>query len=89
MEYTVIDLDQFRDLLKDAAVAADPRSGGLLDYRDLQELLARVTAEASSLLEEHESLESRLTRSARNVIGQGKRGPRQWLGSDQSSHLLH
>ena len=89
MEYMVIDLDEFRDLLKDATVAADPRSGGLLDYRDLQQLLARVAAEASSLLEEHESLECRLTRSARNAIGQGKRGSRQWLGSDQSFNSIH
>ena len=85
----VLDLDEFRNLLNDAKVAADPRSGGLLDYRDLQQLLAHVAAEASNLLEEHESLEGRLTRSAAHAIGQAKRGPRTWLGSDQSAHSIH
>ena len=58
----VMDIERFRSLLKDAAIAADPRSGGLLDYRDLQQMLAKVAAEASSLLEECNARDIRLTR---------------------------
>jgi hypothetical protein len=59
-----MDLESFKTLLSDAAVASDPRSGGLLDYRDLQQLLGRVAAEASALLEECDAMESRLARNA-------------------------
>ena len=58
-----MDLERFRALLKDAAAASDPRSGGLLDYRDLQQLLGRVAAEASTLLDQCDAMGSRLTRN--------------------------
>ena len=65
MEFTVMNLDRFRTLLKDARAASDPRSGGLLDYRDLQQLLGRVAAEASALLDQCDAMGSRLTRNPR------------------------
>ena len=60
-----MDLDRFRSLLRDARTASDPRSGGLLDYRDLQQLLGRVAAEASTLLDQCDAMGSRLTRNPR------------------------
>jgi hypothetical protein len=58
-----MELERFRRLLKDATIASDPRSGGLLDYRDLQQLLGRVASEASCLLEECDAMGNRLTRN--------------------------
>ena len=59
-----MDIERFQKLLIDAATASDPRSGGLLDYRDLQQLLAKVAAEASSLLEECNARGNRLKRQS-------------------------
>ena len=58
-----MDVDRFKSLLSDAAMASDPRSSGLLDYRDLQQLLGRVAAEASALLEECDAIGSRPIRN--------------------------
>jgi hypothetical protein len=58
-----MDRTRFRTLLDEAILAADPRSGGLLDYRDLQQLLRRVATETSALLDERDALGDRLTRN--------------------------
>ena len=55
--------EQTRVLLKEAGDAADPRSGALYCYADLQELLGKLAIAAETLLAENERLTGRLRRS--------------------------
>jgi len=54
---------EIRSLLEEVAIAADPKSGGLSDYQDLQILLKRVADAAGQLLDERDQLNKRLQRS--------------------------
>ena len=51
-------------LVIEAQTAADPRYSGLSDYRDLQDLLKRLSYATEELLKEVEELDGRLHRTA-------------------------
>ena len=55
---------EIRSLLQEVVFATDPKSCGLSDYHDLQELLRKVAGAAERLLDEREQLNRRLRRSS-------------------------
>ena len=52
-----------KSLVQEAKIAADPRGGGLLDRRDLQQLIGRLADAIGELLVERDVLANRLQRT--------------------------